>query len=135
MAKNIITYPVALDYVLTHYELPENIAERLTSLKSSVERRNASHGSDEARAKAAEKRKTETAAKRAELMESVIPVIRTAMSFTTPKTEMEIFEDAKDYLPDDFTAIKVRNVLQREMEHMVIKTDNGRNPKTYLLRG
>lgn len=134
MAKNIITYPVALDYVLTNYELPENIAERLTALKTSVEKRNASHGSDEAKAKQAEKRKAETAVKRAELTAQVIPVIRAVMS-DKPMTEMEIFEAAKANLPADFSAIKVRNILLREMEPMVVKNDNGRNPKTYTLRG
>ena len=134
MAKNIITYTAALDYVLSNYPVPENIAERLTSLKLSVEKRNASHGSDEARAKAAEKRKAETAAKRAGLIEQVAPAIRAAMS-TTPKTEMEIFEAAKNSLPADFSAVKVRNVLLREMADEVVKNDNGRNPNTYALRG
>ena len=134
MTKNIITYPVALDYVLTNYELPENIAERLTALKASMEKRNASHGSDEAKAKQAEKRKAETAAKRAELTAQVIPVIRAVMS-DKPMTEMEIFEAAKANLPADFSAIKVRNILLREMELMVVKADNGRNPNTYTLRG
>lgn len=134
MTKNIITYPVALDYVLTNYELPANIAERLTALKASVEKRNASHGSDEAKAKQAEKRKAETAAKRAELTAQVIPVIRAVMS-DKPMTEKEIFEAAKANLPADFSAIKVRNILLREMEPMVAKADNGRNPNTYTLRG
>ena len=79
MAKNIITYTTALDYVLTNYPVPENVAERLTALKASVEKRNASHGSDEAKAKQAEKRKAETAAARAELVARVAPVIRKVM--------------------------------------------------------
>ena len=135
MTKNVVTYSVALDYVLTNYPVPENIAERLTALKASVEKRNASHGSDEAKAKQAEKRKAETAAKRAELTARVIPVIRAAMSVDKPMTEKEIFEAAADNLPTDFSAIKVRNVLLREMEPMIVKNDNGRNPNTYALRG
>ena len=134
MTKNVVTYSVALDYVLTNYPVPENIAERLIALKASVEKRNASHGSDEAKAKQAEKRKAETAAKRAELTAQVIPVIRAVMS-DKPMTEKEIFEAAKDNLPADFSAIKVRNILLREMEPMVAKADNGRNPNTYALRG
>ena len=134
MTKNVVTYSVALDYVLTNYPVPENIAERLTALKASVEKRNATHGSDESRAKAAEKRKAETAAKRAEMVAQVIPVIRAAMS-TKPMTEKEIFEAAADNLPADFSAIKVRNVLLREMADEVVKADNGRNPNTYALRG
>lgn len=134
MTKNIITYTAALDYVLSQYPLPENIAERLTALKASVEKRNASHGSDEARTKQAEKRKAETAAKRAEMAAQVIPVIRAAMS-NKPMTEKEIFEAAADNLPADFSAIKVRNVLLREMADEVVKADNGRNPNTYALRG
>ena len=134
MTKNVVTYSVALDYVLTNYPVPENIAERLTALKASVEKRNASHGSEEARAKQAEKRKAETAAKRAEMVAQVVPVIRAAMS-TKPMTEKEIFEAAADNLPVDFSAIKVRNVLMREMADEVVKADNGRNPNTYALRG
>lgn len=135
MTKNVVTYSVALDYVLTNYLVPENIAERLTALKASVEKRNASHGSDEAKAKQAERRKAETAAKRAELTAQVIPVIRAVMSVDKPMTEKEIFEAASDNLPADFTPVKVRNVLLREMEPMVVKNDNGRNPNTYALRG
>ena len=134
MTKNIITYTVALDYVLTNCELPGNIAERLTALKASVEKRNSTHGSDEARAKQAEKRKAETAAKRAEMTAQVVPVIRAVMS-NKPMTEKEIFNAAADNLPADFSAIKVRNVLLREMADEVVKTDNGRNPNTYALRG
>lgn len=132
MTKNVVTYSVALDYVLNNYPVPENIAERLTALKASVEKRNSTHGSDEARAKQAEKRKAETAAKRAEMTAQVIPVIRAAMS-TKPMTEKEIFEAAADNLPTDFSAIKVRNVLLREMASEIVKVDNGRNPNTYHL--
>ena len=132
MTKNVVTYSVALDYVLTNYPVPENIAERLTALKASVEKRNASHGSDEAKAKQAEKRKAETAAARAELIAKVAPAIRKVMS-ETPMTEKEIFEAAKAELPTDFSAIKVRNVLLREMASEVVKVDNGRNPNTYHL--
>ena len=131
--KSIITYTAALDYVLSQYPLPENIAERLNALKASVEKRNASHGSDESKMKQAEKRKAETAAKRAELTAPIIPVIRMAMSIN-PMTEKEIFEAAKANLPEDFTPIKVRNILLREMSDEVIKVDNGRNPNTYALR-
>jgi hypothetical protein len=130
--KSIITYTAALDYVLTNYPVPENIAERLTALKASVEKRNASHGSDEAKAKQAEKRKADTAAKRAELVAKVAPAIRKVMS-KTPMTEKEIFEAAKAELPADFSAIKVRNVLLREMASEIVKDDNGKNPNTYHL--
>lgn len=132
--KSIITYTAALDYVLSQYPLPENIAERLNALKDSVEKRNASRGTYEAQMKQAEKRKAETAARRAELTAPIIPIIRAAMS-TTPMTEKEIFEAAKVNLPADFTVIKVRNVLLREMAEEVVKADNGRNPNTYALRG
>lgn len=132
MTKNVVTYSVALDYVLSNYPVPENIAERLTALKASVEKRNASHGSDEAKAKQAEKRKAETAAKRAELVAKVAPAIRKVMS-ETPMTEKEIFEAAKAELPTDFSAIKVRNVLLREMASEIVKDDNGKNPNTYHL--
>lgn len=130
--KSTITYTTAIEYVLSNYPLPENIADRLTALKASVEKRNMTHGSDEARAKQAEKRKAENAAKRAELIAPIIPAIRAVMS-DKPMTEKEIFEAAKDNLPADFTPIKVRNVLLREMASEVVKEDNGRNPNTYHL--
>lgn len=134
--KSIITYPVALDYVLTHCELPENIAERLTALKASVEKRNASHGSDEAKAKQAEKRKAETAKARAELVATVAPILRDELShFPRGCTAKELYENVKEMLPLDFSAPKVQNILLREMASEVVKIDNGRNPNTYALRG
>lgn len=133
MTKNVVTYSVALDYVLTNYPVPENIAERLTALKASVEKRNATHGSDESRAKAAEKRKAETAAKRAEFVAQYAPIVRKGVD-STPRTAKEIFERVKDNLPADFGAAKVQYMLvHKELGEDVKTIDGGRNANTYSL--
>lgn len=36
-----ITYSEALDYILTHYEIPEGYAERIRALKAQTEKKNA----------------------------------------------------------------------------------------------
>ena len=133
MTKNVVTYSVALDYVLTNYPVPENIAERLTALKASVEKRNATHGSDESRAKSAEKRKAETAAKRAAFVAQYAPIVRAAMD-STPRTAKEIFERMKSNLPADFGAAKVQYMLvHKELGEDVKTIDGGRNANTYSL--
>ena len=132
--KNIITYTTALDYVLTNYPVPENIAERLTALKVSVEKRNASHGSDEAKAKANEKRKAETAAKRAEFLTKVVPIVRKGLS-TTPRTDKEIYNAIEGDVPADMTLARVRYMLvHNEVGADVVKVDNGKNPNTYYIK-
>ena len=133
MTKNIITYTTALQYVLDNYPVPENIAERLNALKTSIEKRNATHGSDESRVKAAEKRKAETAAKRAEFITQYAPVIRKGLD-ETPRTAKEIFERVKDTLPTDFGVTKVQYMLaHKELGEDVKIISNGRNANTYSL--
>lgn len=41
MTEKKITYSEALDYILTHYELPEAYAERIKALKAQTEKKNA----------------------------------------------------------------------------------------------
>lgn len=134
MTKNIITYTAAINYVLTNCTLPENIAERLTALKASVEKRNASHGSDEARAKANDKRKAETAAKRAEFLAQMVPIVREGIN-TTPRTDKEIYAAIEHDVPADMTLAKVRYMLVHgEVGEDIVKVDNGKNPNTYYMK-
>lgn len=70
--------------------------------------------SDEAKAKAADKRKAATAAARADLVAKVAPIFRKHL--TKPLTAKELFVAAQAELPADFTAAKVQNVLIREMK-------------------
>lgn len=128
-----ITYTTALQYVLDNCSVPANIAERLTSLKASVEKRNATHGSEESRAKSAEKRKAETAAKRAEFIAQYAPIVRNGMD-STPRTAKEIFERVKDNLPADFGSAKVQYMLvHKELGEDVKTIDGGRNANAYSL--
>ena len=134
MTKNIITYTTALDYVLSNYPVPESIAERLTALKASVEKRNASHGSDEARAKANDKRKVETAAKRAEFLAQMVPIVREGLS-TTQRTDKEIFNAIEHNVPADLTLARVRYMLvHNEVGEDVVTVKNGKNPNTYYIK-
>ena len=132
--KSIITYAEAINYVMSNYPLPENIAERLSALKASVEKRNASHGSDEARAKANEKRKAETAAKRAEFLTKMVPIVREGIS-TTPRTDKEIYAAIEHDVPADMTLAKVRYMLvHNEVGEDIVTVKNGKNPNTYYMK-
>ena len=92
--------------------------------------------SDESKAKANEKRKIANANARAELVAKVAPVLREVLSHTLQgMTAKDIFADAQAKLPSDFTANKVQNVLLREMREELEIIDNGRNAKTYRMRG
>lgn len=88
--------------------------------------------SDEAKAKAAAKRKEQTAKARVELCAQVIPILREVI--TKDMTAKEIFEAARERLPKDFTAPKVQNILLREMAPELIKTEINRKANTYRLR-
>lgn len=134
MAKNIITYTEALNYITTNYELPENIAERVNALKASIEKRNATHGSEESMKKAAEKKKAETAAKRAEYLAQVVPIVREGLS-TTPRTDKEVYNAIEHNVPADLTLARVRYMLvHNELGEDVVKVDNGKNPNTYYIK-
>lgn len=74
-----------------------------------------------------------TAARRAQLIETVAPVLReTFQKFEMPITVQELYEAAKNQLPEDFSEKKVQNILIREMAPELNKIDNGRGkPYTY----
>lgn len=88
--------------------------------------------SDEAKAKAAEKRKAATAAARAELVAKVAPVLRKHL--TTPMTAKDVFEAAKAELPADFTWNKVQNVLVREMKPELDIVETKGKANTYQVK-
>lgn len=88
--------------------------------------------SDEAKAKASAKRKEQTAKARMELCEQVIPILREAI--TKDMTAKEIFEVARERLPEGFTAPKVQNILLREMAPELIKTETKGKANTYRLK-
>ena len=130
MAKNIITYAMALDYALAHCpDMPANISERLNELKTAIGKRNSAHSKAEAVAARKEKREAE----RAVVVNSVSPIIREVLT-TTPQTDTEIYEKCRDRLPEGMTLARVRYMLSRgECGEDVAKEGNGRNPNTYRI--
>jgi len=79
------------------------------------------------------KRRENNQKARALLMETVIPILTDAMSVNDDYTAVEIYERAKDNLPDNFTANKVQAVLLREMKPNVIITEKKNCPNHYRL--
>ena len=129
-----ITYTTAINYVMEHYDLPENIAEKMTALREMVEKRNAHHGSDESREKAAAKRKDKTAAERAAYLNEIVPLVRTGIDGTA-RTADEILERVKNVVPTEFSIAKLRYMLSHnELGDDIIVVGNGRNPKTYYIK-
>lgn len=134
MAKNIITYSEAVSYVLDHCEVPTNIASRLTELRDSIGKRNATHGKAETIAARKEKVAAERAEARSKVIDTVGLIIRAALT-TTPQTDKEIYDKCAANLPEDMTLPKVRYILSRgELGESVTKVDNGKNPNTYYIK-
>lgn len=126
--KNTMTYAVALSTAIdTIKDTNPIVAERLSALRESVIKR--AERSDEAKAKASQKRKADTAAKRAELAAQVVPILREVI--TSDMTAKEIFTAAKERLPQDFTAPKVQTYLLREMKDELVKTEIKNKANTY----
>ena len=78
-----------------------------------------------------EKRKAATAQARIELVSQVAPILRKYLS--TDMTAKELFEAAKNELPEDFTAPKVQNILIREMKNELVRTERKKGGDTYRL--
>jgi len=134
MAKNIITYTTAINYILEHCNLPDNISEKIVALREMVEKRNARHGSDESREKSNAKRKEKTTMERNAYLTAIVPLVRHGLD-TNERTANEILERVKDIVPEDFTLAKLRYMLSHdELGADVITVDNGRNPKTYYIK-
>ena len=91
--------------------------------------------SEEAKAKANAARKAKTAQVRAELIAKVAPVLREGLSHTLEGlTAKELFAEVADKLPEDFTALKVQNVLLREMREELVITEAKGKANTYRLK-
>ena len=87
--------------------------------------------SDEKRAERNAKRKADTAKAREELVSKVAPVLRKYL--TNDVTAKELFEMAKNELPEDYSAPKVQNILLREMSSELVKTETKGKANTYRL--
>ena len=132
--KNTITRVDALNYaiaavtnsteVLTN---PNEIVEVLTKIRDQIAKPRKT--SDEAKAKAKDKRANE----RAVLMAQVLPIVRE--SVTIGGTAKEIFERCADALPKDFTAAKVQYILLHEMADEVDKIEQKGKPNVYKMKG
>lgn len=132
--KNTLTRVDALNYaiaavtnsteVLTN---PDEIVEVLEKIRDQIAKPRKT--SDEVKVKANQKRKADTAAKRAELAAQVVPVLREVI--TSDMTAKEIFAAAQDRLPKDFTAPKVQTYLLREMKDELVKTETKGHANTY----
>ena len=89
--------------------------ERLEALRAQISKRG--ERSDEAKAKANEKRKEKKAAERSALLAQVMPVLTANLPTTadTAITARELFGACKDKLPSDFSLSRVQYVLLNDM--------------------
>lgn len=89
--------------------------------------------SDEAKAAISMKRKADTAEKRAKVVAAVSPVLRKYLD--TPRTAKELFEVAKNELPEDYTWNKVQAMLIREMKPELEIIQKKGSADHYVLKG
>lgn len=79
-------------------------------------------------------RREATAKARAELIAKVAPILREELTHTLMGvTAKELFDLAKNKLPEGFTAPKVQNILLREMKPELVITEAKNKPNTYAL--
>lgn len=71
----------------------------------------------------------------ADMYEAAIDPVIAVMTGANPMTAKEIFTACEDVLPDEFTANKVQYLLLHQIADRVEKYDNGKNAKTYALKG
>lgn len=79
-----------------------------------------------------ERRKAATANARAVLVAKIAPVLRKYLA--SDITAKDLYNAAKAELPADFSAAKVQNILLREMEKELIKTEAKNKPNVYRLK-
>ena len=127
--KNTITRVDALNTAINTVT-DSAVKEVLTKIRDQIAKPRSI--SEEAKAKRNTKNREATAAKRAEMVKDVIPVLRKYL--TAEMTAKTLFETAKAELPADWTAPKVQNVLIREMKGEVERHENGRNACTYIMK-
>lgn len=89
--------------------------ERLEALRASLAKRG--ERSDEAKAKANEKRKEKKAAERSALLAQVLPILTANLTTTadTAITARELFSACEGKLPSGFTLNRVQYVLLNDM--------------------
>lgn len=130
----IMTKKVALSTAITALKSMEIVdteaVETLTKMIDQLEKARTPM-SDEKKAAVNAKRKEATAQARAELLSKVVPILRKYLSGDV--TAKELFEAAKDELPEGFSAPKVQNILIREMASEVVKTEAKGKANTYRL--
>lgn len=127
-----MTKKTALELAIATLSTDNANDEAVKTLQKMVEQlENRTPISEEKRAEINAKRKTATAAARAELIAKVAPVLRKYLA--SDVTAKELFEKAKAELPADFSAAKVQNVLLREMAVELVKTEAKGKANTYRL--
>lgn len=105
--------------------------ERVNALIASLQNH---HKSDEAKAKANEKRKAATASARAALVDKIAPILREGLSHTQQGvTVKELYSLVEDKLPDGFTPAQVQNILIREMAPELDKIERKGKSNLYRL--
>ena len=134
VAMNVID-----DYMNISEELTAEQREQLTkahdviaSYKATLDKpRTVSPETAAKREARAEAQKSATREARAKLVAEVAPVLRKYL--VTDLTAKELFEVAKDELPEGFTSGKVQNILIREMKEETIRTERKKGGDTYRL--
>ena len=125
--KNTITRVDALNFAIdtinTYRTNDTAVCDVLTKIRDQIAKPRKT--SDEAKAKAKDKR----AKARAGLMAQVLPIIREGVA--DGGTAKEIFERCADALPADFTANKVQYILLNEMADEVVKIETKGHANTY----
>lgn len=123
-----MTYVDALTIALTAVADNTEATERLTALREQLMKRHTT--SD----KAKEARKAKTTEARSELVKTVAPVLRKALT-AVPEgmTAKDLFAACEKELPEGFTAAKVQNVLLREMAPELEKIEDKRKANVYRL--
>ena len=109
----------------------EEVREALTKMIEQLSKPR-SEGSEEAREKAAAKRKEANAKARAELLEQVTPVLRANLS--EPVTAKELYELCKTDLPNDFSWNKVQHILIHEMKPELEITERKKGGNIYQIK-
>lgn len=71
----------------------------------------------------------------ADMYEAAIEPIISILTGANPMTAKEIFAACESTLPEGFTANKVQYLLLHQIADRVEKHDNGKNAKTYSLKG
>ena len=130
-----MTYVTAIENAINNNLTAETI-ERLTALRDTLKKHAEAPRGEKSQAQKDKEnamRREKNQKARALLMETVIPILTDAMSVNDDYTAVEIYERAKDNLPDNFTANKVQAVLLREMRPNVIITEKKNCPNHYHL--